>query len=211
VFGKVGKINMLLINKVIIFIKLFLFIFIINIIAQENNNSNLIQRQMYIYQDYYISYSFITDKIKYHKNDSLSLNLDIKNISNQNIYLFEKYHLLRKPDKTGIIIDFGGSFSSNIEFEIDMQELRPDSSFRIFKNISISELINDSFKGYINFIFDLGYVANVDTILEFVKENKFDDKIQINKNSITINSFLIEVFLIRIDYGNLWIFINKDK
>jgi hypothetical protein len=205
---------MFLTNKIIFIILFFSLFFNIKSPSQDLNCESPIQKQSYIYKDDVINLIFETNKINFCQNDTLKISVQLQNISKKSIYLLNNYEIIKKYEKDGLIIDFGGRHEGHAEFNEEMILLNSGEIHKIDEMILINNLIVDSFKSIIKIGFDFGLIFNLDSILRFIETNnryekKYND-VEFKKNSIIINSWLINLYFRRIRSAILYIHLNKN-
>jgi hypothetical protein len=198
-------------------VKMFATLLVLNMntlltFSQKSNFSTFTAEQTYVYEDANIKITFQTNEVEFSKADTLVMKADIKNVSSTCLYFFTKHSvefLGDESDKDRIFIEFGNRFGSGITYLVDMISLKPHATFQINEKISVQEIISKSSHSFIRLGLGLGYLSNLNEVLELVeKYPKY--YLKFKNDDIVIESPLIEMFLKRNEYASLWIKINRE-
>ena len=95
-------------NLFLLFLILLFFSYLIAI-----NRPLIAQTQTYSYNDKNLEVIFSINKMSYSEEDTLYINISIKNITYKDIYIFRDILLKRKFNRDAITINWAGDFSGS--------------------------------------------------------------------------------------------------
>jgi hypothetical protein len=189
-----------------IFGKIFLLLLIITFTCCLSNAQDKIDTkatQEYIYEDSFLILKFKSNGVKYFTHDKVKIELEVENISNNPVFLFPTAYFDTIKFKDKYLYDIGGEFISYIDHEVEMNKLDPGKKTRYECGFTIT-------KEYINIHLSFGYIPSLDWIDKYLKVYKGGYKYSLNKDVLSISSWLVELFVRKITGGNLWISLLKQ-
>ena len=166
--------------------------------------------QFYQYKSSKFEINIQTDNSYLSENDSILVNVNLKNISSDTLLILQDSSLGRyySPDQHIVTLDFGELLSSSLEYELELDKFLPNEEIILKAYITFSEIISfiDSSDFYIDF--GLGYINSIKTLQS--NKNYSIHEITIEKESVKSSSVVVMVSMKKLHVGGIRINLNKN-
>lgn len=190
------------INKKYFYICLYLlFFFNINTFCKIKADS---VHYLCNYENKKIKITLKVNSLYFNKNDSLILQSNILNLSEDTIFVFKNIIKKKKRnnDTIDLIIDYGGMFNPNIEYPIEMIRILPNNSSTIYCIITDNDF--DGKFVFINPLFTFGYIPSLRIVNKFNRLGTIEIK-ETSTNIYEISSIVVNASLEIVEF-NLFYF-----
>lgn len=164
--------------------------------------------QEYRYSDERIFISLKTNAYEICETDSMELIITIRNKLNTSIFVLKNprtWYILKSRE---VVMEYGGMFTSNLELEVFMREVKPKSDYVIKSKLYGKELLSNGFKDYFRITVSFGYIPGVDSVKKYQHLGSIETK-KIGSELLRISSIVVEAALVRKDVGSIGIIFKK--
>lgn len=169
--------------------KIFLILFISVSLLQHNLISQKVNINEYCIDNLKIKLKLQQLYIK--ENDSLKLDINYFNVSNDTILIIDKIYFLTSSSSIGknIQIENGGILSPGSEYKVKMIKVLPLDS--VVKTIFINSkyLLKNSYQEFFGLFMSIGYINNINSL--FINKNLSIKEIETEGDSLIYASSLI--------------------